>query len=221
MIVADVMTRAVLTIGPEASLRDVARVMLEHRISGLPVCGDRRQVLGVVSEGDLIYKDFDPTDRPGGALAWIVDGTSPHAVLKSRATTVAEAMTAPAVTVAPGAPVAEAARRIVDHGVRRLPVVEGDVLVGIVTRSDLMRALVRPDAEIRADVEVALDQPPGSTAGLRVEVERGCVRLTGEVGTRTHARLLERRAGHVPGVIHVTSEVTWAADRARLGVPSS
>jgi CBS domain-containing protein len=219
MTVDEIMTRTVLTIGPEASLRDVARVLLEQSISGLPVCGDRRQVLGVISEGDLIYKDFDPTERPDGPLAWLVDGTSSRAVAKARAATAGGAMSAPAITVGPDASVEEAARLMVERRVTRLPVVSDGALVGIATRADLMRALIRPDEEIAADVRAALTAgPPGSEAPLAdvgVEVERGRVRLSGHAATSRGARLLERRARRIPGVIAVTSELTWPVDEAR------
>ena len=63
MRVRDLMTERVLSIGPEAPIKDVARILVEHRISGLPVCGARREVLGVVSEGDILFKEQGPAHR--------------------------------------------------------------------------------------------------------------------------------------------------------------
>ena len=96
MHVQELMTTPVLSIGPEASLKDVAEIFVERGISGLPVCDVENHVVGVISEGDILYKEHDPsTGRKGGPLAWLIDGDTP-AVIKSRALTVREAMTSPA-----------------------------------------------------------------------------------------------------------------------------
>ena len=80
MRVSELMTEKVLTIGPEAPIKDVAKILVANGISGLPVCDIERRVLGVVSEGDILYKEHDPTEgRIGGPLGWVIDGTVNHA----------------------------------------------------------------------------------------------------------------------------------------------
>ena len=80
MKIQEIMTRDVLTIGPEAGIRDVAKILVDHRISGLPVCDTQRRVLGVISEGDILFKEYDPTTSSRiGPLAWLVDGASENA----------------------------------------------------------------------------------------------------------------------------------------------
>src|SRR5688572_27683259 len=117
MHVQELMTTPVLSIGPEASLKDVAALLVDRGISGLPVCDAENRVVGVISEGDILYKEHDPsTGRKGGPLAWLTDGHTP-AVIKSRALTVREAMTSPALTVTPWSSVSEAARLMTERGI--------------------------------------------------------------------------------------------------------
>lgn len=216
MRIRDLMTRDVLTIGPEAPIRDVAKILVEHRISGLPVCDIEGHVLGVVSEGDILYKEHDPRDgQAGGALGWIVDGAPNFAgYVKAKALTAEKAMTAPAITIAPEATVAEAARLMSEHGVNRLPVVEDGKLAGIVTRADLVRAFTRGDAELEDEIRAEV---LGRTLWVEegrvvVEVARGAVTLSGRLDRRSDAELLERLVARVPGVISVASSVAWKVD---------
>jgi CBS domain-containing protein len=216
MRVRDLMTERVLSIGPEAPIKDVARILVEHRISGLPVCDVEGRVLGVVSEGDILYKEHDPKEgHRGGPLSWIVEGSPSGAgELKATALTAAKAMTAPAITVAPYESVAEAARLMCERGVNRLPVVKDEKLIGIVTRADLVRAFIRSDEEIAKEIE---DEVLGRTlwidAGkLDVEVTHGSVQLDGRLHTRSDAELLERLVARVPGVVGVESRVGWQLD---------
>jgi CBS domain-containing protein len=216
MRVRDLMTTNVLTIGPEASIGDVAAVLTDYRISGLPVCSIEGHVLGVVSEGDILYKEHDPRDRGlGGPLGWLIQGIpSADAYEKAAATTAGEAMSSPAITIAPYESVSAAARLMTEHGVNRLPVVQDEKLVGIVTRADLVRAFSRPDAEVEAEIrEEVLARTMWVAAGsVDVHVERGTVTLTGSLDRRSDAELLERLARRVPGVVTVASSVGWRVD---------
>jgi CBS domain-containing protein len=222
MRVRDLMSTDVLTIGPEAPVRDVAKILVEHRISGLPVCDIEGHVLGVVSEGDILYKEHDPRDgHAGGPLGWIVDGAPNFAgYVKAKALTAEKAMTAPAITASPEATGAEAARLMSEHGVNRLPVVEDGVLVGIVTRADLVRAFTRGDDEIEAEIrsEVLGRTLWAEEGSVDVEVRRGAVTLSGRLDRRSDVELLERLAARITGVISVASSVAWDVDdRARRG----
>jgi CBS domain-containing protein len=145
MIVDDVMTEDVITVLPSLLLKDAARLMGEHGISGFPVVEDG-QVIGVVSEGDILEKQRGPGE---GRL---------HRNRKFSARTVADAMTSPAITVLGRSTLPAVAALMSDRGVNRLPVVDGRGLVGIVTRADLVRAFARSDEEIRQDVMHTLKQ---------------------------------------------------------------
>jgi CBS domain-containing protein len=214
MHVEQVMTRDVVTVSPDTLLKEVAELLAERSISGVPVCDDERHVLGVVSENDILYKELGPDQRQGGPFAWLLEPATGSSTLKIAARTAEEAMTAPAIAIEPGRPVSEAARTMIDRGVNRLPVVADGVLVGIVTRADLVRTFQRSDAEIldeiRGEVLVRtlwIDPEP-----ITVEVDRGEVKLAGEVETRTTAELLAAFVRRVPGVVSVESELSWKVD---------
>jgi CBS domain-containing protein len=209
--VSDAMTLDVAWVKPETSLKEVAELLAWHEISGVPVCAPEGVVLGVVSEQDILAKEAEQPDRRGAAHA---DRTRLAALAKHAARTAEEAMTAPAVTIAPECTLTEAARRMLAHKVSRLPVVHEGRLVGIVTRADLVRAFARSDAELEHEIVAdvlarVLCLEPGRVA---VRVRGGEVRLTGEVESRSDARLLEQLVRRVPGVVSVEARLTWRFD---------
>lgn len=209
MNVEHVMTRGVVTVNPEMPLRDVAKLLTTHRISGAPVCDSNGRVLGVVSARDILFQERGDRER-AGALYLVADVRAYEARAKSDARNAGEAMTAPAVTIEPERRVYEAARLMLDRDVNRLPVVRDGDLVGIVSRGDLVRAFARSDAhivrEITNDVlEAAFPLEPE----VRVDVAGGEVTLTGEVETRSDARRIEQLVARVPGVISVADRLTW------------
>ena len=216
MRVRELMTENVLTIGPAAPIKDVAKILVEHRISGLPICDIEGHVLGVVSEGDILYKEHDPREaHVGGPLGWIVDGTPNYAGwVKAGALTAEKAMTAPAITIAPYASVSDAARIMCERRVNRLPVVKDDRLVGIITRADLVRAFTRGDDEIEREIREDVFQRTMWIDGGRIEVsvKRGHAALKGSLRSRSDAELLVRLVGRVPGVVAIESAVTWDVD---------
>lgn len=192
MKVAEIMTREVVSVRPETPVREVAQAMLERRISGVPVVDDDGRVLGIVSEGDLIRRPEIDTDRPGrGWLGLFVsDEEEARDFIKSHGRTAREVMTQPAICVAPDAELAEAVRLMERHRVKRLAVIEGGRLAGLVTRADLVRAVVRQqpvlnpqsDKELRARAEALLrGESWAAGARVNVEVEGGVVRLWGTV----------------------------------------
>ena len=208
MKVSELMQRKVVTAHTEQSLKDLAAELFDHGISGMPVIGEDGSVVGVVSEADLLHKERDRPPERHGRLARLRGGDD--ADTKSRARTVGEAMTSPAITIRPDVTVAAAARLMLDHGVNRLPVVGLDgELLGIVTRADLVRAFGRADhaiaAEIRDDIlqRVLWADPLAFT----VKVERGEVELVGELETEGQVELLTALVEKVPGVVAVTTRV--------------
>src|SRR3989337_1440906 len=119
---------------PNASLKEVAAILVERGISGLPVVGSVREVLGVVSEADILMKERQPAPRPGRWLGLLSGPENLEEAFKLKARTAGDAMTSPAITIGLESSVAEAAGVMVDAGINRLPVVEDGKLVGIVTR---------------------------------------------------------------------------------------
>ena len=190
MRVRDVMTPDVAVVPVGESLKDVARLLVEQKISGVPVVDAEGDVLGVVSETDLL--------APFGHVA-------------------GEAMTSPAVTIAPARPLAVAADLMVERGINRLPVVDAGKLVGILTRADLVRAFARSDAEIAHEIreDVLGNHMLLPANAIAVDVENGDVELSGALSRRTQAELLPRLVRQVAGVLDVRSRLTWGEDDTR------
>lgn len=214
MKVADAMSVDVVTVSPETPLKDAAALLARHGISGLPVV-EGEAVVGVVSEADVVARSTGR--RESRSLLGALFGGDRHGENISGAT-VKDAMTSPAVTIAPGRQVADAARVMVERRVNRLPVVEDSQLVGIVTRADLVRAFVRPDEELEREIREDVAETALWIDGrsLDVSVDRGAVRLGGEVERRADAELLERFTAAVPGVVSVDSELRWKFDDPKL-----
>jgi CBS domain-containing protein len=219
--VRELMSRDVVAVTLDTPLRDVAKLLIRHGISGVPVCDDHGGLVGVVTEADILRKERGVQPRPGGPLAWLVDGSDVNEMRKAVARTAGEAMTSPAVTTSPWRTIAEAARLMLEHRVNRLPVLEGNRLAGIVTRADLVRAFSRPDDEIALEItEDAIgDSLWVSRGDVEVDVRDGEVTLRGEVQTRTDAELLARFVSTVPGVVGVRSELAWVKDDVARPMP--
>jgi CBS domain-containing protein len=214
MRVRDLMTTNVLTVRSSTQLKDAAALLAEHRISGLPVVDDEGHVLGVLSEGDILYKETGTKDKPG-FFDRLLSVPPTGLDLKLAARTVGEAMSVPAVTIRPRRPVTQAATTMIEKGVNRLPVIDDeDRLIGIITRADLVRAFVRSDAEIEQEIrEDVLSRTLWLEADtIQIEVVGGEVRLSGEVGTQTDAELIPTFVQRVPGVVSVLSKLRWRED---------
>lgn len=214
MKIRDVMTSDVVTVSPDSPLRDVARVLSERGISGLPVVDGDGRCIGVISEGDILFKELGPRTPPR-PLEWLL-GARPDAEESRRrtATTASEAMTAPAIGVEPDRPLRAAADLMVRRGVNRLPVVEDGRLVGIVTRADLVRAYLRLDDEIATTIRRDIIEHTMwlDAAAFRIEVQEGAVRISGEVDRRSTSRILVKLVGLVDGVSSVDSAIRWRLD---------
>ena len=203
------MTTSVVAVRKDASFKEMAAMLRSRRISAFPVLDDAGRVIGVVSEGDLLVKE-----------AVQADGTSVFAALrhlkeddKATGVTAGDLMTGPAVTIGPDAPVEEAARVMYDRRVKRLPVVNAaGLLLGIVSRVDVLAVFSRPDEEIRDEVvrRVLPGITPAAPKDLSVAVSDGIVTITGDAQTDQTGRAIIDAIRHVQGVVAV---------RDRLSVP--
>jgi CBS-domain-containing membrane protein len=201
--VQDVMTIEVVVAHPTTPVKQVADLLAGHGLSALPVIDGQGRVLGVVSETDL----FGDSQRPAGGPV---------------ATTAGEVMTSPAVTVSPHATLTEAARRMQADGLKRLPVVAASGrLIGIVSRADLLRPLVRADEHISRDVEELLERKLLVAAGVEVEVRDGIVTLTGQLERRSLIPILVGLTDRIEGVVRVEDWLTFAYDDTGVQPSSS
>ena len=220
MHVDQLMSREVVTVTPETSLKEVAELLARHRISGLPVCDRDGRLLGVVSEADILWKELGLAPGNGGVIDLVLN-TIDREHERVAARTAGEAMTSPAYTIAPTATVSQAAIAMTDHHINRLPVVSDGALVGIVARSDLVRAFKRSDEEIEREIsaDVLLHTLWIDPDSVSLVVIEGEVKVAGEVENRTTAELIEVFIRRVPGVVSVSSKLTWQVDdRARRTV---
>lgn len=219
MKVSDIMAREVLTVPPEASVREVASLMLERRISGIPVVDAEGRVLGVVSEGDLIRRPEIDTDQAsrGWLSIFVSEEEQARDFVKSHGRRAREVMTQPAVCVAPDTPLDEAVRIMERHRIKRLPVLEHGKLVGLMTRADVVRALLqrRPglsaghsDRELRERIEAVLrSEGWAASAYIAVEVEGGVVRLWGTVESVAQREAILLAVGGLDGVKEVQAHL--------------
>jgi CBS domain-containing protein len=220
MKVSDVMTRGVISVPPAMPLRDVARLLNEHRISGLPVVDQESgEIVGVISEADLLVKQLSRPVSRRLPMEWIIgERHDPEELRRRAATTAAEAMSSPALTIDADRPLREAAALMIDRAVNRLPVVAEGKVIGIVTRADLVRAYLRLDEEIHHAVtdEVVRHTMWLDPNALDIEVHDGVVRIAGTVDRRSTARILEKLIGLVDGVVQVESYLEWQLDDTHL-----
>ena len=197
MLAADIMTTAVDTIRPDALADDALRILGTHEITALPVVDVRGRLVGIVSEGDLLAGGVarDPRStlrRDDGAAAPV-----PLPVVR-----VGDLMTRPVVTAVPNQDVASLVGAMLARGIHSVPVVLGTRVVGMLSRSDVVRALARTDAQIAADVTAQL-----RGAGLddcECVVREGTVRLTG--ASPADRRLAVSLAQVVPGARAVVAD---------------
>ncbi len=210
--VRDVMTRRVVAVRKDASFKEMAAMLRSSRISAFPVVDEAGRVIGVVSEADMLVKE-----------AVQAQGTSLIAALrhireedKAAGITAGDLMTAPAVTIGPDAPVQEAARRMYDRRVKRLPVVnQAGKLVGIVSRADVLSVYSRPDAEIQQEItkNVILNEFFANPDHFTVTVKDGIVTLEGYPENTARGRDIVAEAWHVEGVVSVRDRLTYPEER--------
>ena len=210
--VADVMTTEVVTVNPETPIRDIADLLYTRRISGVPVVDADRRLLGVVGEGDLImHAGTIGEQRPAWWLKLFSGDTqlaSDYARAHGRVAR--DVMRTRVVTISENTGIAEAARLFHKHQIKRLPVLRDGRLVGIITRSDLLKVLASPratprisldDRTIRQRLIEHLSTQPWTDLGTKnIIVEDGTVHLFGFVENDDERRAIRVAAEAIPGV---------------------
>jgi CBS domain-containing protein len=177
MRIEDFMTRRVFTVPPDAPILAAAKLMLEHRIGGLPVVDASANVIGVISERDLLRDDGKSVEGSPWLQMMVEPGALPGEPGKLGTRKVGEVMTHAPVCVAPNASIAHACRLMEQHRIRRLPVVENDRLVGLITRADLVRAVAQ-SSEKPAPGPVADVSVDSRLAELERQIWRNRARVT-------------------------------------------
>jgi CBS domain-containing protein len=210
--VRDVMTHEVVTAHRDTSFKSLAMLLADAEVTALPIVDPHNRPVGIVSAGDLLRKEAarpEPDVRPVGV--WM----RPQDRARAEAETAEGLMTTVLLTARPQWSLVEAARLMDHHHVKRLPVIdEAGVLVGIVTRSDLLRVFLRPDGAIHQEVvhdvlQITLLLAPGA---VHVEVREGVVTLRGEVERRSIAEVAVRLCGTIDGVVAVHDQLRFAFD---------
>ena len=217
MKVRDIMTTDPLTTTPRTSLKEAARAMVRHKVSGLPVI-DGEKLVGMVTEGDFLRQEANRDQPYRLSLLDAIFGDGPAE--SPAAETVEEVMSENVISITAEATIGEAARIMAQRKVKRLPVVdqEGE-LIGIISRADVVNAFTKPDEviedEIREDIiRRLLFLDPDD---LGVDVSDGVVTLSGQMESRTESQLLEELSRRVSGVIRVESQLAFTVDDRKVG----
>jgi CBS domain-containing protein len=212
-LVRDVMTSEVVTVEPWTPFREIVTQLAEHRISAAPVLDAEGNVLGVVTEADLLLKQEHPDLEFNVPLAWSRRRRLERE--KAAAVVAGALMTTPAITVAPTATITEAARRMHTAGVKRLPVVnEAGRLVGVVSRADLLKVFNRSDEAIWREImdDVIVRDFMMDPSRFFIDVVDGVVVLQGRIERSRLIPVLVRAVHGVEGVVRVEDRLTADVD---------
>jgi CBS domain-containing protein len=218
---ADVMVSNVITVGPDATVQEVAEILLKNRISAVPVVSQSGKILGIVSEGDMLRRVESHTLRH---RSWWLQLLTPDAKLRdefvrSHSHRVVDVMTVNVLTVSPETPLGEIASMLEKNGIKRVPVVKGGKLVGIVSRANMLQAIatigktINPavtvnDAMLREKVIAQLDRQPLTWPSLiNVIVHDGTVELWGMTDSESERRAVRVAAEVTPGVSAVADNL--------------
>ncbi|GLX98566.1 CBS domain-containing protein [Herbidospora sp. NEAU-GS84] len=204
--VEEVMTRQVISVLEDTCFKQVAAELLEHEVATVPVLNARGCVSGVISEADLLRTE----EFRGGHMP-----VTSHVTWRAAGTKAGDLMSAPAITVTPETSVTVAARIMNGCGVKSLPVVAADGrLVGIVSRHDVLKVFVRPDADLELQIrtEVLNRSLWMDATRVHVAVADGVVTLTGRMCLRRDAVIATWMTRQVNGVIDVINEIEWDRD---------
>ena len=210
-LVKDVMTSKVIWVEQDTPFTAIAAALREYRVSAFPVLDETGEVIGVVSESDLLAK-LALGGGEDGMPGMITGLLHQHQAEKARAVTASELMTSPAATVSPDDTIEHAAKLMYVRKVKRLPVVDADGhLAGIVSRADVLAVYNRPDAEIGEEIrnDIAVCESLADAQRIDVKVTDGVVTLTGRPRTCDQGHDIARRARHIQGVVAVRDRLDY------------
>jgi CBS domain-containing protein len=211
----DVMVSNVITVDPNASVQEAARILLTNHISALPVVDQNGKLIGIISEGDLVQRVELETEPCRSWWLELVAGRSKEAMaleyVKSRSRKVADVMTTEVITSAPDTPLRDIATLLEKHRIKRVPVLEGERIVGLVSRANLVQALATAqtkdevpttnDAAIWKNVMARFKcEPWASFSTLNATVQNGTVELWGVVSSEAEKEAARVAAELVEGV---------------------
>ena len=217
--VADVMTRDVISVSPATHVHEIADTLVRNRISAVPVIAADRRLLGIVSEGDLMRRVEIGTERD---RSWWIEmfrdaSAAASDYVKAHGRKASHIMTPRPITATEDMPLSDVARILEKRRIKRLPVVRGDFVVGIVSRSDLVQALAnlgdpdpaeqRTDDAIRKDLEVRIKALPSAHRLVNVSVHRGAVDLSGLISSPEERLALHVAAENTPGVRAINDQL--------------
>jgi CBS domain-containing protein len=212
------MTRRVISVAPETSVQDVARKLVEHKVSGVPVLDKAGKLVGIISEGDLMRREESETARrPSWWLALLLTPEQRAAdYVKTHGRRAADVMTKRVLTVSEDTTLEHVADLLQKYRIKRAPVTRGDKVVGIVSRADLLHGLIarqaaptptRDDNAIKEAIERAVADAGVDDRFLNIVVSGGVVHVWGVVSTAAEKDAVRVAAGGAAGVKRVQLNV--------------
>jgi len=214
MKVQDLMTPDVITISSDASLKEAARRMIEAGVSGLVVTDEAGMVEGVITEADFVKSEAGRrAEKRAHLLRWFTrEEEAP-----SGEQLVGDVMTSDVISLPPEADHVEAARLMQESAIKRVPIVSDGRLIGIISRSDILRAFIRTDEAILQEIEHVMRKvlwiDPGRVKVTSIE---GVVSMTGQLETKSDATLLGDLTRRLDGVVAVDEHLSWEVDNTKL-----
>jgi len=216
-----IMTRSVITVTPDDTILTAAKLMLERHVSGLPVVDTAGKLVGIVSEGDFIRRSEIGTQKKRGRWLKFLLGAGEAATeyVHEHGKKISEVMTRDPITITEDTPLDEIVTSMETNGVKRLPVMNGTKLVGIVSRANLLQAVAglardipdptADDDHIRSRIIAAVDKNDWSPFGLNVIVRDGIVHLSGVITEERSRQAAIVAAENVAGVRKVHDHLCW------------
>ena len=216
-----IMTRPVITVTPETPIVEAANIMLQRHVSGLPVVDGSGKLVGIVSEGDFMRRSEIGTQRRRGRWLKLILGPGKAATdfVHEHGGKVGEVMTPEPLTVTEDTALEEIVRLMEKHGIKRLPVVRGEQIVGIVSRANLLQSVASmarqipdptaDDDHIRNRIIDALEKNDWCPFGLGVIVRDGIVHLSGVITEERSRQAAIVAAENVAGVKKVHDHLCW------------
>jgi CBS domain-containing protein len=222
MLAKDVMTTAILTVTPETDVGEIARTMLDAHISAIPVIAADGSLVGIVSEGDLIHRaEAETRRRPSWWLRLLATPEEPaERYLREFGRRASDVMTRDVITVEPDTPLTEIAAMLEKYHIKRVPVLEGDRLVGIVSRANLLRGVAtwqKPtgvrveDSALRTLLLDALNEAELPMHLVNVTVTGGVVEIWGVVDTDRQIDAARAAAEATAGVVRLENHLVRRA----------